>query len=110
MIVNSALLIPCGEAPVLLQPVDHTLHPFSGAGDRSVTWPFLALVALPWDGHPDAMLLAILPDLPPAVPLVAPDAVGPALGAPSARRLASPGGHRVGNEGGLLPVARRRAG
>ena len=109
MIVNSALLIPCGEAPVLLQPVDHTLHPFSGAGDRSVTWPFLALVALPWDGHPDAMLLAILPDLSTAVALVAHDAVGTALGAPSARPLDSPLGHQVGKDGGLMPVARRQA-
>src|SRR5712691_5526727 len=108
MIVGRTFLIPCGEAPVLLQPVDHPLHPFSGTVDSSVKWPFPALVALPRDGDPDAVLPAILPELSTAVALVAHDAMGTALGPPSPRSLDGPLGHEVGKDWGLMPVARRQ--
>ena len=93
---------------MLLQPVDHALHPFSGAVDSAVKWPFLALVALPRDGDPDAVLPAILPDLSTAGALVAHGAVGTALGPPSPCSLDGPLGHQGGKDLGLMPVAGRQ--
>jgi len=93
---------------VLLHPVDHPLHPFSGAVDGPVTGAFPARVVFPRDGDPDAMPPAILPDRATTLALVAHDAVGTALGPPSPRPLDGPLGHQVGKDRGRMPVARRQ--
>ena len=108
MRVDRTLLIMCCQAPVLLHPVDHPLHPFSGAVDGPVTGAFPARVVFPRDGDPDAMPPAILPDRATTLALVAHDAVGTALGPPSPRPLDGPLGHQVGKDRGRMPVARRQ--
>ena len=91
---------------MLLHPVDHPFHPFSGAVDGPVKGSFLALVAFPRDGDPDAVLPAIVPDLSTAVALVAHDAVGTALGPPSPHPLDGPLSHQGGKDRSLMPLAR----
>src|ERR1700740_825700 len=108
MIVGGTFLIPCGETAVLLQPVDHPLHPFAGAidGPGKGTWP--ALVGLPRDGDPDAMLSTKTPDRAAAVAFVAHDAVGAAFGAPPSRPLDGPLRPQEGKDRGFMPGARRK--
>src|SRR5262252_3628201 len=108
MIVDRTLLIPGGQASVLLQPVDQPFHPFSGAVDGPVKGALLALVALPRDGDADTMLPAIVPDRSTAIALVAHDAVGTALGPPAPHPLDGSLGHQMGKDRRLMAMARRQ--
>src|SRR5215470_2997321 len=78
MIVDGVLCIACCYAPVLLHLVEHALDPFAAPGEGPVQGACPALVALPRDGGPDAVLPTRAPDRPAAVALVTYDAVGTA--------------------------------
>ena len=108
MIVDRTLFITCCEAPRLLQPVDHPLHPFSGTVDGAVKGALLALVALPRDGDPDAVLPTIVPDFSAAVPLVAYHTPRTTLGPAAPRPLHSSLLHQVGKDRSLMPLPRRQ--
>src|SRR5262245_6043314 len=51
MIVDRTFLLPCGETAVLLQPVAHPLHPFSGAVDGLGTGACPSLLTPPGHGE-----------------------------------------------------------
>lgn len=106
MIVDRAFFIACRKAPGLLQPVDHPLHPCAGAVDSPVQGAFLTLRVLPRKSHAPAMLPGLVPNPPPAVPLVAHATPGAALGPAAPRPLPRPRLHQGGKDRGVMPVAR----
>ena len=108
MIVDCVLFIACCYTPILLHLGEHALDPFAGPVDGPVTGACPALVALPRDGGPDAVLPTRAPDRPAAGALVTHDAVGTAPRPPASCPLDGALGHALGKDRGFMPVARRQ--
>jgi hypothetical protein len=65
----------------LLTAIDQALNPVPQTVERAIEGAGTTFVALARDGDPDAMLTGILPKVPAAVPFIAYDTMGSALGA-----------------------------
>ena len=74
------LFIASGQAPELLTPIDEPLDTVTQAVESSIERPLATFILLAWDRDPDPMPARILSNLPAAVPFIAHDTMGSALG------------------------------
>jgi hypothetical protein len=65
----------------LFTPIHEPLDAMAQAVDGAIERPLVTFILLARDGDPDAMLTGILPKVPAAVPFIAYDTMGSALGA-----------------------------
>jgi hypothetical protein len=91
MVVFRTLFIACGQAPKLLTSIDQPLNAVAQAVNGAIERPLVTFILLAWDRDPDTMLAGILAYVPAAVPFIAHDALGSALGTAWATSFDGPG-------------------
>jgi hypothetical protein len=106
--MSRPLLIAGRQAPELLVPIHQPLDLVPLAVEEPIEWPCAAFILPAGNGKPDAVLARVLPDFSAAVPLIADDAVGPAFRTTAPAPLHRPASHELGEDHGLMPLARRR--
>ena len=107
MIVFRTFFVARGQAPKLLTPIDEPLNAIAQAVDGSIERPLVTFILLARDRNPDTMLAGILPDVPAAVPFIAHDAMGSALGPAWSPPLHGTGLHELVEDYRLVPLPRR---
>jgi hypothetical protein len=106
LVVYGALLIARRQAPELLAAIDQALDAVAKTVECPIEWAGAVFVLLARNGHSDAMLARILPNLPAAVAFIAYDPLGSALGTARATPLDSPGLHELCKDDRLVPLSR----
>jgi hypothetical protein len=102
-IVDCSLLVPGGQAPKLLQPVDQPLHQVTLLVERPIKRSLPTLIDFARDGGPDPMLAGILSDGPAAVALVSYHPVRPQSGS-ALGSFHCTLGHQLGEHGSLMAL------
>jgi hypothetical protein len=106
MVVFRTLFIACGQAPKLLTSIDEPLNAIAQAVEGSIERPLVAFILLARDREPDTMLAGILPYVSAAIPFIAHDPMGAALGTAWSTPLDGTGLHELFEDHCLVPLSR----
>ena len=108
MIVDSALLIPGRQTPVLFQPIDQPFDPLAETVDGPIKGTGPLFILLPWEGDTDTVASQVLPNLSTTVGFIPYQTTRSAFGAPAPGPFHSSTCHQ-GFEGyRLVPLAGRQ--
>src|SRR5262245_39324772 len=108
MIVDSTLLIPGRQTPVLFQPIDQPFYPLAETVDGPIEGTGAMFILLPRDGDTDTVASQVLPNLPTTVGFVPHQTTRPAFGAPAPGPFHGPACHQSFEGDGFVPLARRK--
>jgi hypothetical protein len=106
-VVNGAFLIPSGNAPELLQPIDQPLHNVPLPIASLVKVPSSPLPLLASDHRSDTSLAQVPPNLPTAIPPIPDYSFGSDAWFPLPHPLDRPRLHQRLEDGLLMPLPRR---
>jgi len=106
MIVDSALLIPGRQTPMVFQPIDQSLDPLAEAIEGTIKGTGPVFVLLARDGDADTVASQILPNLATPVGLITHQTTRSTFGAPAATPFHGPTGHQGFEGDGFVPLAR----
>jgi hypothetical protein len=107
MIVDSTLLIPGRQPPVLFQPINQSFDPLAEAVEGAIKGTGAMFILFPRDSDADTMAAQVLPNLPTAVRLVTDKTPRPAFGASAPAPFHGPALHQRFEGDGFVPLARR---
>ena len=108
MIVDSALLIPGRQTPMVFQPIEQSLDPLAEAIEGTIKGTGPVFVLLARDGDADTVASQILPNLATPVGLITHQTTRSTFGAPAATPFHGPTGHQGFEGDGFVPLARRK--
>lgn len=107
MIIDSALLIPSRQTPVLFQPINQSFDPLAEAGEGTIKGTSPVFILFPRDRDADTMAAQVLPNLPTAIRLVTDETLRPTFGASAPAPFHDPALHQRFEGDGFVPLARR---
>jgi len=107
MVIDSALLIPGRQTPVLFQPINQSFDPLAEAVEGTIKGTGAMFILFPRDSDADTMAAQVLPNLPTAVRLVTDETPRPAFGASAPAPFYGPALHQRFESDGFVPFARR---
>src|SRR5215831_12257028 len=108
MIVDSTLLIPGRQPPVLFQPIDQPFYPLAETVDGPLKGTAPMFILLPRDGDTDTVASQVLPTLPTPVGFVPHPTTRPAFGAPAPGPLHGSACHQGFEGHRFVPLPRRQ--
>src|SRR5215813_1892894 len=108
MIVDSTLLIPGRQTPVLFQPIDQPFYPLAEAVDGPIKGTGPIFILLPRDGDTDTVASQVLPNLPTTVGFVPHQTTRSAFGAPAPGPFHGSACHQGFEGHRFVPLARRK--
>src|SRR5262249_30927819 len=106
MIVDSTLLIPGRQTPVLFQPIDQPFSPLAETVDGPIKGTGPMFILLPRDGDTDTGASQGVPNRPTTVGFVPHQATRSAFGAPAPGPLHGPACHQGFAGHRFVPLAR----
>src|SRR4029453_14577523 len=107
MIIDSALLIPSRQTPVLFQPINQSFDPLAEAVEGTIKGTSPVFILFPRDRDADTMAAQVLPNLPTALRLVTDEPLRPAFGGSAPAPFHDPALHQRFEGDGFVPLARR---
>jgi hypothetical protein len=107
MIIDSALLIPSRQTPVLFQPINQSFDPLAEAVEGTIKGTSPVFILFPRDRDADTMAAQVLPNLPTAIRLVTDETLRPTFGASAPAPFHDPALHQRFEGDGFVPLARR---
>jgi hypothetical protein len=107
MIIDSALLIPGRQTPVLFQPINQSFYPLAEAVEGTIKGTSPVFILFPRDRDADTMAAQVLPNLPTAICLVTDETLRPTFGASAPAPFHGPALHQRFEGDGFVPLARR---
>jgi hypothetical protein len=107
MIIDSALLIPGRQTPVLFQPINQSFYPLAEAVEGTIKGTSPVFILFPRDRDADTMAAQVLPNLPTAIRFVTDETLRPTFGASAPAPFHGPALHQRFEGDGFVPLARR---